>query len=38
LLGGLTIVGWVIALVVGPVATVQRGRRAGIVLFGYGLA
>jgi hypothetical protein len=44
LLGGLTIVGWVIALVVGPVATVQlwrfrqSGRRAGIVLFGYGLA
>jgi len=43
-LGGLTIVGWVIALVVGPVATVQlwrfrqSGRRAGIVLFGYGLA
>src|SRR5512134_1750458 len=42
--GGLTIVGWVIALVVGPVATVQlwrfrqSGRRAGIVLFGYGLA
>ena len=40
LLGGLTIVGWVIALVVGPVATVQlwrfrqSGRRAGIVLFG----
>jgi len=44
LLGGLTIAGWVIALVVGPVATVQlwrfrqSGRRAGIVLFGYGLA
>jgi hypothetical protein len=44
LLGGLTIVGWVIALVVGPVATVQlwrfrqSGRLAGIVLFGYGLA
>lgn len=44
LLGGLTIVGWVIALVVGPVATVQlwrfrpSGRRAGIILFGYGLA
>jgi hypothetical protein len=44
LLGGLTIVGWLIALVVGPVATVQlwrfrqSGRRAGIVLFGYGLA
>jgi hypothetical protein len=44
LLGGLTIVGWVIALVAGPVATVQlwrlrqSGRRAGILLFGYGLA
>lgn len=44
LLGGLTIVGWVIALVVGPVAAVQlwrfrqSGRRAGIILFGYGLA
>jgi hypothetical protein len=44
LVGVLTIVGWVIALVVGPVATVQlwrfrqSGRRAGIVLFGYGLA
>jgi hypothetical protein len=44
LLGGLTIVGWVIALAVGPVATVQlwrfrqSGRRAGILLFGYGLA
>ena len=43
LLGGLTIVGWVIALIAGPVATVQlwkfrqSGRRAGIVLFGYGL-
>jgi hypothetical protein len=44
LLGGLTIVGWVITLVVGPVAAVQlwrfrqSGRRAGIILFGYGLA
>jgi hypothetical protein len=43
LLGGLTIVGWVIALVVGPVAAVQlwrfreSGRRAGIILFGFGL-
>jgi hypothetical protein len=40
LLGGLTIVGWVIALVVGPVATVQlwrfreNGRRAGVIFFG----
>ena len=44
LLGALTITGWVIAVVVGPVAAVQlwrfqdSGRRAGIVLFGYGLA
>jgi hypothetical protein len=44
LLGALTIVGWVIALVVGPVAAVQLwrfrpgGRSAGIILFGYGLA
>jgi len=44
LLGALTIVGWVIALAVGPVAAVQlwrfreSGRRAGIILFGYGLA
>lgn len=42
-LGAMTIVGWVITLVVGPVATVQlwrfraSGRRAGIVLFGFGL-
>ena len=42
-LGGLTIVGWVVALVVGPVAAVQlwrfreSGRRAGIILFGFGL-
>lgn len=44
LLGSLTIVGWAIALIAGPIATVQlwrfrqSGRRAGIVLFGYGLA
>lgn len=44
LLGGLTILGWVVALVVGPVAAVQlwrfreSGRRAGIALFGFGLA
>ena len=44
LLGGLTLVEWVIALVAGPVAAVQlwrfreSGRHAGIVLFGYGLA
>jgi hypothetical protein len=44
MLGVLTIVGWVIALVAGPVAAVQlwrfrpSGRRAGILLFGYGLA
>ena len=44
LLGGLTIVGWAIALVAGPLAAVQlwrfrqSGRRAGIILFGYGLA
>jgi hypothetical protein len=43
LLGVLTFVGWFIALVVGPVTAVQlwrlreSGRRAGIVLFGYGL-
>lgn len=42
LLGMLTIAGWVIALVVGPVAAVQlwrireSGRRAGIILFGSG--
>jgi hypothetical protein len=42
-LGGLTIVGWVITLIAGPVAAVQlwrfrhSGRRAGIILFGYGL-
>jgi hypothetical protein len=44
LLGGMTCIGWVIALVAGPVAAVQlwrfrpTGRRAGIVLFGYGFA
>ena len=44
MLGALTIVGWVIALFAGPVAAVQlwrfrqSGRRAGIILFGYGLA
>jgi hypothetical protein len=44
LLGGLTILGWVLTLVAGPVAAVQlwrfrdSGRRAGIILFGYGLA
>jgi hypothetical protein len=44
LLGGLTIVGWVITLVVGPVAAIQlwrlrqSGRRAGIILFGYDFA
>ena len=43
-LGGLTIVGWLITLVAGPVAAMQLwrfrpiGRRAGIVLFGYGIA
>jgi hypothetical protein len=43
LLGALTIVGWVIALVVGPVAAIQlwrfreSGRRAGVILFGYGV-
>ncbi len=44
LMGGLTIVGWVIALAVGPIAAIQlwrfrrSGRRAGIILFGYGFA
>jgi hypothetical protein len=43
LLGGLTVVGWGVALAVGPVAAVQlwrfqeSGRRAGIILFGSGL-
>jgi hypothetical protein len=43
LLGALTIVGWVVTLVAGPVAAVQlwrfrqSGRLAGIILFGYGL-
>jgi hypothetical protein len=44
LLGVLTLVGWAIALVAGPVAAVQlwrfrqSGRHAGIILYGYGLA
>jgi hypothetical protein len=44
LLGVLTLVGWAITLVIGPVAAIQlwrfrqSGRRAAIVLFGYGLA
>jgi hypothetical protein len=44
LLGGLTILGWLIVLVAGPVAAVQlwrfreSGRRAGIILFGYSVA
>jgi hypothetical protein len=43
LLGGLTILGWVITFVAGSVAGVQlwrfreSGRRAGIVLFGYNI-
>lgn len=43
LLGALTIAGWVVTLVVGPVAAVQLwrfreiGRRAGIMLFGFGV-
>jgi hypothetical protein len=43
-LGVLTAVGWVITLVAGPVTVIQlwrfrnSGRRAGIVLFGFGLA
>lgn len=43
-LGGLTIAGWAIALVAGPVAAIQlwrlreNGRRAGIILFGSGFA
>lgn len=43
LLGVLTLVGWIITLVIGPVAAVQlwklreSGRRAGLLLFGYGL-
>jgi hypothetical protein len=44
LLGWMTIVGWVISVLVGPVAAVQlwrfrgSGRRAGIIVFGYGFA
>jgi hypothetical protein len=44
LLGVLTLVGWIVTLVIGPVAAVQlwklreSGRRAGLLLFGYGLA
>jgi len=43
LLGVLTLVGWIITLVIGPVAAVhlwklrESGRRAGLLLFGYGL-
>jgi hypothetical protein len=43
-LGAVTVVGWVIALIAGPVAAVQlwrfreSGRLAGIVLFGSGVA
>ena len=42
-LGALTIAGWAVALVTGPVTAVQlwryreSGRRAGIILFGYGV-
>ena len=44
ILGGLTLLGWVVTLVSGPIAAVQlwrfreSGRRAGIILFGFGLA
>jgi hypothetical protein len=44
LLGGLTVFGWLLAVVAGPVTAVQLwrfqeiGRRAGIGLFGYGAA
>jgi hypothetical protein len=44
ILGGLTLIGWVVTLVCGPIAAVQlwsfreSGRRAGIILFGSGLA
>jgi hypothetical protein len=43
LLGILTLVGWVVSLTAGPFAAVQlwrckeAGRRAGMILFGYGL-
>lgn len=42
--GALTTVGWLVSLVAGPIAAVQlwrlkeSGRRAAIVVFGYGLA
>jgi hypothetical protein len=42
-LGLLTVVGWVITLIAGPIAAIQlwrlkeAGRPAGIALFGYGL-
>ena len=44
LLGILTLFGWVVSLTAGPFAAVQLwrrregGRRAGMILFGYGLA
>jgi hypothetical protein len=44
LLGSLTLVGWLITLVAGPIAAIQlwrlreSGRRAGLALFGYGAA
>ena len=44
LLGVLTIIGWVLTLIVGPVAAVQlwrfreSGRLTGVIVFGYGLA
>jgi hypothetical protein len=44
LLGILTLAGWVVSLTAGPFAAVQlwrhrdSGRRAGMILFGYGLA
>ena len=43
LLGILTVVGWAVTLLMGPVTAIQlwryreSGRRCGIVLFGYGL-
>jgi hypothetical protein len=44
LLGILTLVGWIVTLTAGPFAVVQLwryqegGRRAAMILFGYGLA
>jgi hypothetical protein len=44
MLGVLTLAGWLVSLIVGPFAAVQlwkyqeSGRRAGAILFGYGLA